>query len=131
MKMKNKSIFLILILVCSFGLAQSGPKIEFKAQDNTIDYGSISKKNDNGVRSIEFINTGDSPLMVISVLSTPGFSILSKPNDAIVSGKSGKIEIKYNMVPGPIRKTITVETNAVNYEGARTPLKIKGEVLAN
>jgi hypothetical protein len=31
------------------------------------------------------------------------------------------------MAVGPIRKTITVESNAVNYDG-RVPLKIKGEV---
>ena len=46
-------------------------------------------------------------------------------------GKTGKIDIKYNMQAGPIRKTITVESNAVNYEGGRIPLKIKGEVIAN
>jgi hypothetical protein len=28
--------------------------------------------------------------------------------------KSSKIEVKYNMAVGPIRKTITVESNAVN-----------------
>jgi hypothetical protein len=38
--------------------------------------------------------------------------------------------VKYNMNPGPIRKTITVETNAVNVESGRVALKIKGEVIA-
>jgi hypothetical protein len=32
---------------------------------------------------------------------------------------------KYNMALGPIRKTITVESNAVNYEGGRVALKIR------
>lgn len=32
------------------------------------------------------------------------------------------------MAVGPIRKTITVESNATNYEGGRIALKIKGEV---
>ncbi len=44
-------------------------------------------------------------------------------------GKTGKIDIKYSMIPGPIRKTITVESNAVNYEDGRIALKIKGEVI--
>jgi carbon monoxide dehydrogenase subunit G len=44
-------------------------------------------------------------------------------------GKKGKIDVKYNMSIGPIRKTITVETNAVNYPDGRVALKIKGEVL--
>jgi hypothetical protein len=46
-------------------------------------------------------------------------------------GKTGKIDIKYNMAPGPIRKTITVESNAVNFESGRVALKIKGEVIAD
>jgi hypothetical protein len=33
------------------------------------------------------------------------------------------------MATGPIRKSITVESNAVNYEGGKIHLKIKGEVL--
>ena len=44
-------------------------------------------------------------------------------------GKMGKIEVKYNMSPGPIRKTITVECNAVNIENGKVAIKIKGEVL--
>jgi hypothetical protein len=35
------------------------------------------------------------------------------------------------MTAGPIRKTITVESNAVNYEEGRVALKIKGEVVGN
>jgi hypothetical protein len=36
-------------------------------------------------------------------------------------GKTGKITVKYNMAVGPITKTITVESNAVNYEGGELP----------
>lgn len=128
--MKNIATIIAAVLITSFSFAQNGPKIEFKAKDNTIDYGTVSKKSDNGIRTIEFTNTGDAPLIISNVLSTPGFSIPSKPNDAIMPGKIGKIEVKYSMIPGPIRKTITVESNAVNYEGGRIPLKIKGNVLA-
>jgi hypothetical protein len=35
-----------------------------------------------------------------------------------------QITVKYNMALGPIRKTLTVESNAVNYEGGRVALKI-------
>ncbi len=129
--MKNTVTLLAILLISSFGFAQNGPKIEFKIADNTVDYGTISKKKDNGIRSFEFINTGDAPLNIINVLSTSGFSISSKPTESIMPGKKGKIDIKYNMIPGPIRKTITVESNAVNYEGGRIALKIKGEVIAD
>lgn len=129
--MKNKIILLILVLISSFTFAQTGAKIEFKAKDNTIDYGTVSKKSDTGVRSFEFTNTGDAPLIITNVLSTCGCTVPTKPNEPIMPGKSGKIDVKYNMAFGPIRKTITVETNAINYEDGRIALKIKGEVIAD
>ena len=129
--MKNIAALIVIVLISSFGFAQNGPKIEFKAKDNTIDYGTVTKKKDNGVRSFEFTNTGDAPLIISNVLSTCGCTVPTKPNEPIMPGKTGKIDIKYNMQAGPIRKTITVESNAVNYEAGRVPLKIKGEVIAD
>jgi|TARA_R110002126_G_scaffold61071_3_gene158247 hypothetical protein len=117
-------------LISSIGFAQNGPKIDFKDQNNTIDYGKITKEKDNGIRSFVFTNTGDSPLIISSVQTTSNCTILSQQNDTILPGKSSKIDVKYNMVEGPIRKTITVESNAVNYEEGRIPLKIKGEVVS-
>ncbi|MFI0490464.1 DUF1573 domain-containing protein [Flavobacterium sp.] len=129
--MKNRITFILILLISSFSFAQNGPKIEFKAADNTIDYGTVTKKKDNGIRSFEFTNTGNAPLIISNILSTSGFSISSKPTESIMPGKKGKIDIKYSMTPGPIRKTITVESNAVNYDGGRIALKIKGEVIAD
>ncbi|WP_035649027.1 MULTISPECIES: DUF1573 domain-containing protein [unclassified Flavobacterium] len=126
--MKNVASFIAIVLFSAIGYSQNGPKIEFAAQDNTIDYGKISK-SDNGVRSFEFTNTGDAPLMIIGAESTVSSIVVTKPAAAIQPGKKGKIDVKYNMASGPIRKTITVETNAVNYPDGRVALKIKGEVL--
>jgi len=126
--MKNVAAFIAIVLFNVIGYSQNGPKIEFSAPDNTIDYGKISK-TDNGVRSFEFTNTGDAPLMVTSAESTVSSIVVTKPATAVMPGKKGKIDVKYNMAAGPIRKTITVETNAVNYPDGRVALKIKGEVL--
>src|SRR6478736_9962159 len=123
--MKNVASFIAIVLFSAIGYSQNGPKIEFSAQDNTIDYGKISK-SDNGVRAFEFTNTGDAPLMIIGAESTVSSIVVTKPAAAIQPGKKGKIDVKYNMVSGPIRKTITVETNAVNYPDGRVALKIKG-----
>ena len=120
-----------LLAVVVFGVsaqAQSGAKIEFKDKDNTIDYGTVSK-DDNGVRTFIFTNTGDEPLIITNVISTCGCTVPSKPTEPIMPGKTGKIEVKYNMAPGPIRKSMTVESNAVNYEGGKVPIKIKGTVV--
>jgi hypothetical protein len=124
----QKIIALILFTFFSNVSFSQSAKIEFSVKENTIDYGKVRKVSDSGVRVFEFTNTGDSPLLITDVLSTSGFTIMTKPESPIQPGKKGKIEVKYNMATGPIRKTITVETNAANYEGGRIALKIKGEV---
>ena len=129
--MKNITALLAIVLISSLSFAQEGPKIEFKVKNNTLDYGIISNKKDNGIRSFEFTNTGDAPLIITNVLSTCKCIVSNKPSESILPGKTGKIDIRYNMTPGPIRKTITIESNAVNYEGGIIALKIKGEVMAN
>ena len=121
---------LLLVAVVGFSSVSFGQaKIEFTAKDNTIDYGTVSKDSDNGMRTFEFKNTGNQPLIIMNVQSTCGCTVPSKPTEPIMPGKTGKIDVKYNMTPGPIRKTITVESNAVNYEGGKVPLKIKGDVV--
>jgi hypothetical protein len=126
----KKTVTLICLAFLSYtSFGQKGPKIEFKAADNTIDYGKIYKGIDSGIRVFEFTNTGDAPLIIENVQSTCGCAVPSKPKEPILPGKTGKIEVKYNMATGPIRKSITVESNAINYEGGKIHLKIKGEVL--
>ena len=125
----KKALFFLTLFVNVAAFAQSGAKIQFKNNDTTIDYGTVTKESDSGIRSFEFTNTGDAPLIITNVQSTCGCTIPTKPTEPIMPGKTGKIDVKYNMNPGPIRKTITVESNAVNYDGGRIPLKIKGEVI--
>ena len=125
----KKILFLAVLFVNVMVFAQIGAKIEFKDKDNTVDYGTVNKEDDNGIRSFEFTNTGDAPLIISNVQSTCGCTVPSKPTEPILPGKTGKIDVKYNMNPGPIRKTITVESNAVNTENGRVAIKIKGEVI--
>ena len=125
----RKIAFLSVLLFGSVVFSQVGPKIEFKDLENTIDYGTVTKEGDSGVRAFVFTNTGDAPLVIANVQSTCGCTVPTKPTEPILPGKTGKIEVKYNMNPGPIRKTITVESNAVNYPNGQVALKIKGEVI--
>ncbi|TGD59359.1 DUF1573 domain-containing protein [Flavobacterium humi] len=124
--------FLTFMAIAAFGFtsqAQTGAKIEFKDKDNTIDYGTVTKDSDSGIRTFEFTNTGDQDLVITNVQSSCGCTVPTKPTEPIKPGKTGKIDVKYNMNPGPIRKTITVESNAVNFEGGKVALKIKGTVI--
>lgn len=124
--MKNIIFAFNLFLAFNFsGYSQdSGPKIAFES--SVVDYGEISKGSD-GIRIFTFINYGDMPLEIIKVYSSCGCTIPKKPEAPIAPGEKGKIQVKYdtNRV-GPIRKTITVNSNAND-----TPvvsLKIKGTV---
>ncbi|BCY28740.1 hypothetical protein KK2020170_16080 [Flavobacterium okayamense] len=125
--MMKKLLSVFIFLVGFFAFAQDGPKIEFKTE--TINYGEVVKGEDDGVREFVFTNTGDAPLIIKDVKSSCGCTVPTKPAEPILPGKSDKIIVKYNMNPGPISKTITVETNATNKPNGVIPLRIKGTVI--
>jgi len=103
--------------------AQKTAKIEFKSE--TIDYGEIMKGSD-GVRVFEFTNVGDAPLVITDVKSSCGCTVPKKPEEPVMPGETGEIEVKYNTtIVGPIRKTVTVYSNA---DESTKALKIKGLV---
>lgn len=121
----KKIVLVLFIGLLGFNLAaqEKVAKIEFKTE--TLDYGKINKGSD-GIRVFEFTNTGDAPLIISKVSSSCGCTIPKKPEDPILPGKTGEIQVKYdtNRV-GPIRKAITVISNA---DTPTKVLKIKGEI---
>ncbi|WP_203296717.1 DUF1573 domain-containing protein [Luteirhabdus pelagi] len=120
----KKILMIALVSVIGFA-ANAQAKFEFKTE--TIDYGEISKGSD-GVRSFEFTNVGDEPLVITDVKSSCGCTVPEKPDGPIAVGETGVIKVKYDTKRvGPIRKTITVYSNADEPVKA---LKIKGTILA-
>lgn len=122
----KKFIAIAVFVVAGLGtaIAQETAKIEFKSE--TIDYGEI-KKGSDGVRVFEFTNTGNVPLVIANVTSSCGCTIPKKPEDPIQPGETGVIQVKYDTKRvGPIRKTVTVYSNA---DEATKALKIKGKVI--
>jgi hypothetical protein len=119
----KKLVLLFLVVLVSFA-ANAQAKINFKSE--TVNYGEIAKGSD-GIRVFEFTNTGDAPLIISEVKSSCGCTVPKKPDGPIAPGASNTIQVKYdtNRV-GPIRKTITVYSNA---DEPIKALKIKGEVL--
>lgn len=123
----KRIVFFVATFVCGVVAYAQGPKIEFKTE--TIDYGTVVKGEDNGIRVFEFTNTGDAPLVVKDVKSTCGCTVPEKPKEPIMPGKKGQIQVKYNMNPGNINRTVTVESNAVNAQDGKSYLRIKGTVV--
>jgi len=121
-----KKLFVFIALFIAGLSAQAQAKIEFKSE--TIDYGNIAKGSD-GVRVFEFTNTGDQELVISQVKSSCGCTVPEKPKGPIAPGGTGEIKVKYDTKRvGPIRKTVTVYSNATEPIKA---LKIKGVVEAN
>jgi len=122
--MKNL-LFLFVVMISGYVFSQEvGPKIEFESLE--INYGKISK-GDNGIRIFKFTNVGSKPLIINKVYSSCGCTIPKKPSSPIGPGQGDEIQVKYdtNRV-GPISKTITVLSNAIN--SPTMSLKITGNV---
>jgi len=119
-------ITILFIGLFSFSVTAQEKMAEIEFKDTTIDYGTIEKGAD-GVRTFEFTNTGEAPLIISKVSSSCGCTVPKKPKGPIMPGDTGEIQVKYDTKRVmPIRKTITVISNA------KTPtvaLKIKGEVI--
>ena len=121
-----KKLFVFIALFIAGLSVHAQAKIEFKSE--TIDYGNIAKGSD-GVRVFEFTNTGDQELVISNVKSSCGCTVPEKPKVPIAPGATGEIKVKYDTKRvGPIRKTVTVYSNATEPIKA---LKIKGVVEAN
>ena len=119
------TILFIGLISFSVNAQEKVAKIEFKT--DVIDYGTIEKGAD-GIRVFKFTNTGEAPLIITKVKSTCGCTVPSWTREPIMAGKAGEIKVKYdtNRVM-PIRKTITVTSNAAN--SPTIALKIKGLVV--
>ena len=124
--MKNLLNLIAVLFISTVAFAQ-GPKIEFK--EETINYGEVEKGKDDGIRVFEFTNTGDAALIIKNAKSSCGCTVPEWPKEPIAPGAKSQIKVQYNMNPGPISKTITIESNAINKPNGMVPLRIKGTVI--
>ena len=122
----KKLIVLFVATLLAVSVQAQDKKAEITFDSDVVDYGEVQYGSD-GVRKFTFTNTGNDVLIVARVYSTCGCTIPKKPEDPIQPGEKGEIEVKYDTKkPGPIRKTITVYSNASEIPQS---LKIKGKVL--
>ena len=118
-------MFLFVATMLAVSVQAQEKKAAITFDSDVVDYGEVEYGGD-GVRKFTFTNTGDDVLIVARVYSTCGCTIPKKPVNPIQPGEKGEIEVKYDTKrPGPIRKTITVYSNASEVPYS---LKIKGVV---
>lgn len=120
-----KSCILSCIFLVVTAVVSGQAKISFK--NTTVKYDNV-KPNSEGSRTFTFQNTGDQALVIKKVSSTSHYLTVSKPNQSIAPGDTGEIKVKYDTKKkGPIRRTITVYSNAKNKPV--TALKVIGCVV--
>lgn len=121
--MRTLVAFVVVLFISTSSFGQDGADFTFKTE--TINYGIIALKS-NGVRVFEFTNTGNAPLIIAKIISSCGCTVPKKPEDPIMPGETGKIEVEYDTnKPGGFSKAITIYSNA---KSGRKILKIKGYV---
>jgi hypothetical protein len=94
----------------------------------THDYGTI-KQGANGECTFTVTNTGDAPLIITTCQGSCGCTVPQCDTAPIKPGASSTITVKYdtNRV-GPINKSVTINSNAVN--APSKVVTIKGTVEA-
>jgi hypothetical protein len=127
--MKQLLLSLSLVLGAYAANAQGttidkGPKITFSKEVH--DYGNIKYDGDPNC-SFEFTNTGDEPLIISNAKGSCGCTVPEWPKEPIAPGAKATIKVKYDTKrSGPINKSVTISSNAVNEP--EKMVKIKGEV---
>ena len=122
--MKKYILFIFLSVFLSHG--QENSKLEFDSK--VVDFGEL-KEGSKAKKSISFKNVGNKPVEIRKVTSTGHIKVENNPEGIINQNSSSKIVLSYNTKKvGPIRRTLTVYSDAVN---PIVSIKIKGIVKKN
>lgn len=96
--------------------------------EKSHDFGKVNEEDGKISYVFNFINKGNTPLVVKNVQATCGCTTPVWTKEPIEPGKKGSITVTYNPLgrPGPFTKPITVMTNAMEEQ---VNLVIRGEVV--
>ena len=132
--MIRKIIVFMLAAVLGFGAADSKkkktegkPAIEF--EQTSWDFGNIPERGGNVSHDFYFTNTGDAPLVIVTVSASCGCTKPQFNEKPLAPGKREKVRITYNPKgrPGEFIKNAYVRTNAPDQK--KVTIKIKGNVI--
>src|SRR5687767_7441109 len=69
---------------------------EFKWESTTVDYGTVTKSDENSAgREFKFTNTGKSPLIISGCKGSCGCTVPTCPTEPILPGAKGSIKVHY------------------------------------
>jgi hypothetical protein len=139
--MKKAILTLVLVITAVFGfnlsvIAQAGTELsteitdgpQIKVDKDVHDYGTMEQGGD-GTCIFTISNTGNAPLIISLCKGSCGCTVPTCPKEPIAPGASASITVKYDTKRvGPINKSVTITTNAVNQP--RKVVRIKGNIKA-
>lgn len=124
--MKKYSLLLVC-LVFSFVVMAQKAVISF--DEKSHDFGKVKEEDGKITHVFDFINKGNSPMVISRVQASCGCTTPIWTKEPIEPGKKGSITVTYNPAgrPGTFTKTITVYSNATEEQ---TTLIIHGDVIS-
>ena len=95
----------------------------------THEFGNVKENGGPVTAKFEFVNDGDTPLVIISANATCGCTRPKYPTDPVKPGGKGVIKVTYlpKGRPGEFEKTVKVRTNSK--KNKKVVLKISGVVV--
>lgn len=126
---KYLAIFTLITAIISFNFSGVEKDIRSAVMSWSMteyDFGKI-EQNKPVTAEFKFQNTGNTPLMVVSVKGSCGCTVAQYTKGEIMPGQFGEVTATYNAAKvGVFNKTVTV--NANTGEGPII-LRVKGEVV--
>lgn len=119
-------IVLVGILFAAVAVAKANPAIQWINPD--YDFGAIAEADGVASGQFEFVNTGDSPVSIVSVRTSCGCTTVDLPVDEINPGDTAVIAVQYDPTgrPGKFEKKITVNFSD---DLPRASLRVHGVVI--
>lgn len=103
-----------------------GPTTTFTVNEEVHDFGIVEKGSSNNFTFL-ITNTGDAPLIIEKAKASCGCTVPKKPEDPIMPGKTGELEVTFKPKPNQTNVTKNVTVTA-NTDPRDTILKIKATV---
>ncbi len=128
--MKKKLFLLLAVMLTAFVTeAKSKAKAEIKFEAVSHDFGTIRAAGGKVTATYKFTNTGDKPLVIVSVSNGGcGCTVPSYPKMPVQPGKEGEISITFDPRgrSGEFERVVKVKTNAGN---SRQKLTFSGTII--
>lgn len=123
--MKKYSLLLLCLVVSLVAMSQ---KAVISFEEKSHEFGRVNEEDGKITYVFDFVNRGNSPLVVNRVQASCGCTTPTWTKEPIEPGKKGSVTVTYNPQgrPGPFTKTITVYSNAAEEQFVLT---IHGEVI--